>query len=80
MDISDLISQLSGTHLLEIQDYLLTIIELIKETADAGLNTLLYELYTLDTNTVQKIRNELLTLFPDMEITIREKHLLIDWS
>jgi hypothetical protein len=83
MDISQLILQLNNTCLDDtdtVQAYLRTIIESIKECAETGSHTLVYEIITLDDKDILQIRNELLTLFPDMDITIKDKRLLIDWS
>lgn len=81
MDISELITQLKTTYINKSnQGYLTRIIESMKEASDVGLNNILYEISTMDDNDLQKIRNELLTLFPDMYINIKEKRILIDWS
>ena len=81
MDIDKLIQQFNLTHIdKSIQAYLDRIITSIKEAAESGSNILVYELIVLHPRDIQQIRNELLTLFPDMEITIIDKRIYIDWS
>jgi hypothetical protein len=87
MDITELIAQLRCTNISSnsttvepIQVYLETIIDSINDTAQLGSNILVYEIITLSDNDIKQLRNELLTLFPDMTITISEKRLIIDWS
>jgi hypothetical protein len=83
MDISELIEQLNSTYIGNpntLQEYLNTIITSIKYAAESGSNTLVYELLLLSINDIQGLRNELLTLFPDMDVIIRDKRLIIDWS
>jgi len=81
MDISDLVVKLSNTYInTSIQAYSDRIIESIKAAAEIGQNTIVYELTILNSDDIRQIRYELLTLFPDMYITIQEKRILIDWS
>jgi len=81
MDISDLVAKLSNTYInTSIQAYSDRIIESIKAAAEIGLNMIVYELAILNSDDIRKIRYELLTLFPDMYITIQDKRILIDWS
>jgi hypothetical protein len=81
MDINTLIQQFNLTHIdKSIQAYLDRIITSIKEAAESGSNILVYELIVLSIQDIQQIRNELLTLFPDMEVTIIDKRIYIDWS
>ncbi len=81
MDIDTLIQQFNVTHIdKSIQVFLDRIITSIKEAAESGSNIIVYELIVLNPQEIQQIRNELLTLFPDMEITINDKRIYIDWS
>jgi hypothetical protein len=81
MDIDELTTQFGSTCLIvSIQEYLEIITDAINEAGQLGFNSLVYELIVLDLKDIQQIRNELLTLFPDMIITIYDKRLVIDWS
>jgi hypothetical protein len=81
MDIDELITQFDSTCLIvSIQEYVEIITNAINESGQLGFNSLVYELLILDLKDIQQIRNELLTLFPDMIITIYDKRLVIDWS
>ncbi len=81
MDIDILVQQLNLTHIdKSIHAYLDRIITSIKEAAESGSNILVYELLLLNLNDIQALRNEILTLFPDMEVTIIDKRIYIDWS
>jgi len=34
----------------------------------------------MDDSDIKKIRNELLLVFPEMDIIIKDKQIIIDWS
>ena len=83
MDITELITRLSNTYVSNesaVASYTKTIIDSIIQASEEGCNSLVYEIITLSDNDIKQIRAELLTLFPDMDITITDKRLVIDWS
>ena len=87
MDIATLITRFQNTYIRSgddintiIQEYLKTINDSIIQASEEGSNSLVYEILTLSGNDINRIRGELLTLFPDMDITISGKRLIIDWS
>lgn len=63
-----------------IQAHLKIIIDSIIQRCEEGHNSFIYEIITLNNKDIEKIRNELISVFPDMVITISGKRLIIDWS
>ena len=87
MDINTLITRFHNTFLskkenitITIQAHLKIIIDSIIQRCEEGCNLLAYEIITMDDSNIKKIRNELLLVFPEMDIIIRDKQIIIDWS
>jgi hypothetical protein len=87
MDINTLISRFHNTFIsnkenitITIQVQLKIIIDSITQRCEEGCNSFTYEIITMDDSNIKKIRNELLLVFPEMEIIIKDKQIIIDWS
>ena len=86
MDITTLITRFRNTYLSEeniatiIQAHLKIIIDSIIRSCEEGGNSFAYEFITMDDSNIKKVRNELLLVFPEMDIIIRDKQIIIDWS
>lgn len=87
MDITTLITRFHNTYLSSeeniattIQAHLKIIIDSIIRSCEEGGNSFAYEFITMDDSNIKKVRNELLLVFPEMDIIIRDKQIIIDWS
>ena len=87
MDITTLITRFRNTYLSSeeniatiIQAHLKIIIDSIIQRCEEGGNSFAYEIITLSNKDIKKIRSELLLVFPEMDIIIRDKQIIIDWS
>ena len=87
MDITTLITRFRNTYLSSeeniattIQAHLKIIIDSIIQRCEEGGNSFAYEFITMDDSNIKKVRNELLLVFPEMDIIIRDKQIIIDWS
>lgn len=87
MDINTLITRFHNTFIsskkniaITIQAHLKIIIDSIIQLCEEGCNLFAYEIITMDDSDIKKIRNELLLVFPEMDIIIKDKQIIIDWS
>ncbi len=83
MNVNTLIDLMSSISLETINDedtYLLNILDAINEAAQVGINVVAYELITLNNNSIKNICNKIKKAFPDIDVTINNKRIYIDWS
>ncbi len=81
MDVESLLNLISKINLNTDEDtYFLQIINAMSEAAEVAINSLVYEIITLDNNSIQNICNRLKDTFPDINVTVNEKRIYIDWS
>jgi hypothetical protein len=78
--LANLLSSISLENINEEDEYLLNIIDAINEAAQVGVNVVVYEIVTLNNNSIQNIGNRIKNAFPDIDITIKDKRIYIDWS
>jgi hypothetical protein len=83
MNVNILANLMSSISLETINDedtYLLNILDAINEAAQVCVNAVVYELITLNNNSIKNIGNKIKNAFPDIDVTIKEKRIYIDWS
>jgi hypothetical protein len=81
MNVNSLTEMMSKCNINNYQEsYVFKIINTINDSAQLGINSITYEISTLDNISVQNICNEIKYIFPDIDITFSDKHIYIDWS
>ena len=81
MNIDSLLDLISKINLNTDEDtYFFQTLNTITDSAEVGINSIVYEINTLDNNSIQNICNRFKETFPDIIVTINEKRIYIDWS
>ncbi len=81
MNVDSLLDAISKINLNTDEDtYFLEILHKMSDVAEVGINSIVYEIITLDNNSIQHICNRIKDTFPDISVTINNKRIYIDWS
>lgn len=56
------------------------IINMINESAQEGLHSLVYEIITLNKWSISNMCSKIKTTFPEISLKIEERRIYIDWS
>ena len=81
MNINSLLHLISNININTDEDkYFLEILNTINSAAEIGINSIAYELHTINAYSIQIICNKIKNNFPDIDITIYDKRIYIDWS
>ena len=72
---------LSDIHINTLEDsYLFDILNTINNSAQIGINAMVYEINTINNNSIQYICIKIKENFPEVNLTINNKRIYIDWS
>lgn len=81
MNIDSLLDAISKININTDEDtYFLEIIHTMSDAAEVGINAVVYEITTLNNNSIMNIYNRIKYTFPDIDARIDNKRIHIDWS